>query len=63
VDGHDIEALEMALNIDAQGKLLTIIANTIKGKDVCSIGSKLECYYKSPNNKQYEKVLEKLKCQ
>lgn len=59
IDGHDLEAIERALNSLPQetGKPTAIIAHTVKGKGVSFMEHKLEWHYKSPSAEQLNNAL------
>ena len=59
VDGHDVNALELAFN-KPHSSPKVLIAHTIKGKGVSFMENKLEWHYKSPNDEQYELAIREL---
>ncbi|MNY10333.1 Transketolase 2 [compost metagenome] len=63
VDGHDLEALHRALDLDnppIPGMPTVIIAHTVKGKGVDFMEDKLMWHYKSPNQEQMELALSQI---
>uniref|UniRef100_C6E4X6 Transketolase domain protein n=1 Tax=Geobacter sp. (strain M21) TaxID=443144 RepID=C6E4X6_GEOSM len=59
VDGHDLEALEAALQKPQSGPRV-LVAHTVKGKGVSFMEDRLEWHYKSPNDDQLEQALTEL---
>jgi len=62
LDGHDIPALRVALNvISAESDIPTaILAHTVKGKGVSFMEESLLWHYKSPSNEQFLAALKEL---
>ena len=60
VDGHDIAALDAALDLDAAptpGQPTAVIARTVKGKGVSFMEGSIAWHYKSPSDAQLEAAL------
>ncbi|MBN2122385.1 transketolase [Candidatus Micrarchaeota archaeon] len=62
IDGHDLKALDSALNSVPfeKGKPSVIIAHTTKGKGVSFMEGRIEWHYKSPDPEQRRRALEEL---
>lgn len=59
VDGHDHQALEIALNIETS-KPVCLIAKTIKGKGVSFMENNIAWHYKSPKDEEFIKAINEL---
>lgn len=59
IDGHDLSALERALNSQRStlGKPTVVIAHTVKGKGVSFMENKLEWHYRSPSDELLAQAL------
>ena len=57
VNGHSIEELYAAFNINHEGKPLAIIAETIKGYGLPSIEDKAESHHIALNEQDYEVMM------
>ncbi|WP_022851623.1 transketolase [Limisalsivibrio acetivorans] len=60
VDGHDMDAVESALNTNRNGKPLAIVLDTVKGKGVSFMEDKLLWHYRAPDDDEYTKAVEEL---
>ena len=62
VDGHDHDALTMALDVQPQelDKPTCILAHTIKGKGVSFMEKSVLWHYRSPQGEEYENALREL---
>ncbi len=61
VDGHDFEALEIAIeNAKKQEKPSMIVAETIKGKGVSYMENQVGWHGKAPNEEEYQKAIEEI---
>lgn len=63
IDGHDTSKLEQTLNkLDSfKGNPFIIITNTIKGNGIKMMENNHEWHHKTPNEEEYNKILEELK--
>lgn len=59
IDGHDLKALEKALNQNTPGPRI-IIANTVKGKGVSFMENKMEWHYLPLNEDQYRQAIKEV---
>ena len=59
LDGHDVDALTKALDINSD-KPKAIIANTIKGKGVSFMESVAQWHHANMNEKQYQQAIEEV---
>jgi transketolase len=59
-DGHDIPSITEVLTNKNQEKPHAVIAKTIKGYPITFMNNKLEWHYRSPNEEQYNLILEEL---
>ena len=60
VDGHSIEALNIALEGKTQGRVKAIIANTIKGKGISFMEGTAAWHHGVVNQKKYDAAIEEL---
>lgn len=65
VDGHDVDALSIALNdVPFQkGKPSCLIAHTVKGKGVSFMEDQLLWHYRNPQGEEYENAMAELEVQ
>ncbi len=63
IDGHDLDAIENAVNTDSEGKPLAIIMKTVKGKGVSFMEDKCDWHGKAPNAEEYEIAMAELKAE
>ena len=65
VDGHDLEALEVAFEQakTVKGKPFAIVMNTVKGKGVSFMENDAGWHGKAPNDAEYEQAMNELKAQ
>lgn len=60
IDGHNLNEIKKAFEVNSNNKPKVIIANTIKGKGVSFMEDRLEWHYKSPSADQYKLALEEI---
>jgi len=62
VDGHDHEALRLALDVDpaAGGRPTCVIAHTVKGKGVSFMENSVLWHYRSPQGEEYQRAMAEL---
>ena len=60
IDGHDVQAIDNALNAQATDMPKIIIAETIKGKGVSFIENKYNWHHGSLNEAKYKKAMNEL---
>ena len=65
IDGHDLEAIEIALNNAkaVQGKPSAIVMKTVKGKGVSFMENNAGWHGVAPNDAQYEQAMSELQAQ
>ena len=63
IDGHDLDAIEKALNEakTVKGKPTAIILKTVKGKGVSFMENEVDWHGKAPNDAEYELAVAELK--
>lgn len=59
-DGHSVEELTKALNIEPKGKAKAVIAHTVKGKGVSFMEDTAAWHHGVVNQKKYDKAMEEL---
>jgi len=60
VDGHDHDALAVALEKNSTGKPRMIVAHTVKGKGVSFMENQVQWHYRSPSDEQLAAALKEL---
>ena len=60
IDGHDSESLFEALTRENNGKVMAIVANTVKGKGVSFMENAAGWHHGVLNQKKYDKAIEEL---
>jgi len=60
INGHDHQQIAEALSIENENKPTFIVANTVKGKGISFMENNPEWHHKSPNNEEYQKILQEL---
>ena len=60
IDGHDLDAIEAALNAPVSGKPKCILAHTVKGKGVSFMENQVGWHGKAPNAEQRQQALKEL---
>ncbi|MEG1582059.1 MAG: thiamine pyrophosphate-dependent enzyme, partial [Clostridia bacterium] len=60
VDGHNHEALKLALNFRDSSKPVCVIANTIKGKGVSFMENNIKWHYKTVNDEELAIALKEI---
>lgn len=56
-DGHDVEALEEALEMRPKGRPTAIIARTVKGKGVSFMENDFTWHYRCPDDDEYDRAV------